>query len=82
MEVNMMQRRKILEEKIPEIEKTLAMVKYLVEKHESNEPVYTDYELNDTLYAKAKVEASGTVYLWLGVCCFFLRLFHQLTLDG
>ncbi|KAI8146486.1 Prefoldin subunit-domain-containing protein [Fennellomyces sp. T-0311] len=66
MEVNMMQRRKVLEEKIPEIEKTIAMVDFLVEKQESNEPVYTDYELNDTLYAKAKVEASGTVYLWLG----------------
>ena len=67
MEVNMLQRRKVLEEKIPEIEKTIAMVDFLVEKQESDEPVYTDYELNDTLYAKAKVEASGTVYLWLGV---------------
>ncbi|KAI7854905.1 Prefoldin subunit-domain-containing protein [Circinella umbellata] len=66
MEVNMLQRRKVLEEKIPEIEKTIAMVDFLVEKQESDEPVYTDYELNDTLYAKAKVEASGTVYLWLG----------------
>ncbi|KAI9495735.1 Prefoldin subunit-domain-containing protein [Zychaea mexicana] len=60
------QRRKVLEEKIPEIEKTIAMVDFLIEKQEVNEPVYTDYELNDTLYAKAKVETSGTVYLWLG----------------
>ncbi|KAI8349700.1 Prefoldin subunit-domain-containing protein [Blakeslea trispora] len=58
--------RKVLEEKIPEIEKTIAMVDLLTEKKETEEPLYTDFELNDTLYAKAKVEASGTVYLWLG----------------
>lgn len=67
MEINLLQRRKVLEDKIPEIEKTLVMVDFLAEKQETNEPVYTDYELNDTLYAKAKIEPSGTVYLWLGV---------------
>lgn len=67
MEINLLQRRKVLEEKIPEIEKTIAMVDLLTEKKETEEPLYTDFELNDTLYAKAKVEASGTVYLWLGV---------------
>ncbi|KAI8331445.1 Prefoldin subunit-domain-containing protein [Choanephora cucurbitarum] len=66
MEINLLQRRKVLEEKIPEIEKTIAMVDLLAEKKETEEPLYTDFELNDTLYAKAKVEASGTVYLWLG----------------
>ncbi|KAL1928204.1 hypothetical protein VTP01DRAFT_3120 [Rhizomucor pusillus] len=66
MEINLLQRRKVLEDKIPEIEKTLVMVDFLAEKQETNEPVYTDYELNDTLYAKAKIEPSGTVYLWLG----------------
>ncbi|KAI8646748.1 Prefoldin subunit-domain-containing protein [Parasitella parasitica] len=58
--------RKVLEEKIPEIEKTIAMVDLLTEKKESQEPLYTDFELNDTLYAKAKIEATGSVYLWLG----------------
>ncbi|KAI8071391.1 Prefoldin subunit-domain-containing protein [Gongronella butleri] len=66
MEVNLLQRRKVLEDKIPEIEKTIAMVKFLVEKQDSSEPVHTDFELNDTLYAQAKIEPSGTVYLWLG----------------
>ncbi|KAI8365929.1 Prefoldin subunit-domain-containing protein [Radiomyces spectabilis] len=66
MEINLLQRRKVLEEKIPEIEKTIAMVEYLTEKQASDEPVYSDFELNDTLYAQAKLEASGTVYLWLG----------------
>ncbi|KAI9029579.1 Prefoldin subunit-domain-containing protein [Phycomyces nitens] len=58
--------RKVLEEKIPEIEKTLAMVGFLTEKQASDEPVYTDFELNDTLYAQAKLEATNSVYLWLG----------------
>ncbi|KAG0175353.1 peptide chain release factor 1 [Apophysomyces sp. BC1034] len=66
MEVNLMQRRKVLEEKIPEIEKTIAMVDFLIERKESDEPIHSDFELNDTLYAQAKLEASGTVYLWLG----------------
>jgi hypothetical protein len=67
MEVNLLQRKKVLGENIPEIEKTIAMIDLLTEKKETQEPIYTDYELNDTLYAKAKVEASDSVYLWLGV---------------
>ncbi|KAI7870940.1 Prefoldin subunit-domain-containing protein [Spinellus fusiger] len=66
MEVNLLQRRKVLEEKIPDIEKTLNMVAYLTEKQTSDEPIYTDFELNDTLYAQAKLEATESVYLWLG----------------
>ena len=58
---------KVLEEKIPEIEKTIAMVDLLTEKKDNQEPLYTDFELNDTLYAKAKIEPSDSVYLWLGV---------------
>ncbi|KAI9263014.1 Prefoldin subunit-domain-containing protein [Helicostylum pulchrum] len=58
--------RKVLEDKIPEIEKTIAMVDLLTEKKDTQEPLYTDFELNDTLYAKAKIEATGSVYLWLG----------------
>ncbi|KAI9300509.1 Prefoldin subunit-domain-containing protein [Cunninghamella echinulata] len=66
MEMNLLQRRKILEEKIPEIEKTIAMVSFLTEKKEEQESVLTDFELNDTLFAQAKIEPNGTVYLWLG----------------
>ncbi|KAI8093718.1 Prefoldin subunit-domain-containing protein [Halteromyces radiatus] len=79
MEVNLLQRRKILEEKIPEIEKTLAMVALLTEKQEATEPVYTDFELNDTLYAQAKIEPSGTVYLWLGANVMLEYTFEEAT---
>lgn len=66
----MLQRKKILEEKIPEIQKTLSTVEFLMEKRDGDDDtptLETDFELNDTLYARAKIEPSGTVYLWLGV---------------
>ncbi|KAI8976539.1 Prefoldin subunit-domain-containing protein [Pilobolus umbonatus] len=66
MEMNLLQRRKVLEDKIPEIEKTMKMVHLLAEKKETKEPMYTDFELNDTLFAQAKIEPSNSVYLWLG----------------
>jgi hypothetical protein len=54
--------------KLPEIEKTLEMAKFLKERKENDaEPFSVQYELHDTLYATARVRAQDTVYLWLGV---------------
>lgn len=33
---------------------------------DTGETFTTNYELNDTLYAKAEITPSNTVYLWLG----------------
>ncbi|KAL1920793.1 uncharacterized protein VTP21DRAFT_11428 [Calcarisporiella thermophila] len=68
MEINMLQRRKALEEKIPEIEKTLAMVEFLASRRENGdtEPLETQFELNETLWAMAKINPPETVNLWLG----------------
>ncbi|KAJ1984173.1 hypothetical protein H4R34_000827 [Dimargaris verticillata] len=88
MENNMLQRRKTLESKIPEIEKTLAMVDFLIAKQvisevgfeglglkfyhivytlqDSDEPIRTRFELHDTCYARADIETTDRVYLWLG----------------
>ncbi|CAG8557097.1 1264_t:CDS:2 [Ambispora leptoticha] len=66
MEINFMNRKKGLEMKIPEIKKTLTVVEYLINKQESDEPIDTTFELNDTLWAAAKVKTTETVYLWLG----------------
>lgn len=77
MEINMLQRRKILEEKIPEIQKSLSTVEYLIEKQDGDDDtptMETEFELNDTLYARAKIEPSGSVYLWLGVSQSLMRL--------
>ncbi|PWN52765.1 hypothetical protein IE53DRAFT_384776 [Violaceomyces palustris] len=66
MEMNTAQRRRGLEEKIPDIRKTLQMVEFLKQKKDDPEPIRTTFELNDTLFAKAELEQTDNVHLWLG----------------
>lgn len=65
METHLLQRKKSLESKIPDIKKTLEAVEYLVTKTDG--PMEADFELADTLWAKARIPAScKKVNLWLG----------------
>lgn len=67
MEESTLRRLNGLKDKIPEIERTLSMVKYLNSKKDQDDPKFlTNYELNDTVYAKAEITATENVYLWLG----------------
>ncbi|PFH49281.1 hypothetical protein AMATHDRAFT_63484 [Amanita thiersii Skay4041] len=82
MDGNLTQRKQSLEDKIPDIKKTLDMVKFLKQKkdsktgasededdldeEDSEKPIRTTFELNDTLYAEAEIGTTDTVYLWLG----------------
>ncbi|KAI9206588.1 Prefoldin subunit-domain-containing protein [Polychytrium aggregatum] len=68
MEVHLLQRKKNLDNKLPEIKKTLDIVRFLVGKKETDPdtPIETQFELNETLWASAKIQPRGTVYLWLG----------------
>ncbi|KAL5343412.1 Prefoldin subunit-domain-containing protein [Aspergillus crustosus] len=69
MEVNTSRRATGLREKIPDIKKTLEMVRFLNSRRENDAaPLETNFELNDTLYARAVVDPGDTeeVYLWLG----------------
>ncbi|RAO65370.1 uncharacterized protein BHQ10_001382 [Talaromyces amestolkiae] len=82
MEMNTQRRSVGLKEKIPDIKKTLDMVRFLKLNRENAEDVeseddeeedgkgaiQTHFELNDTLYARAKIAPKDTeeVYLWLG----------------
>mmetsp|Transcript_45388 Transcript_45388/g.94482 ORF Transcript_45388/g.94482 Transcript_45388/m.94482 type:complete len:181 (-) Transcript_45388:375-917(-) len=53
--------------KIPDVEKSLALVKNLQSKQEAGESVTTRYNLADNVYGKAEVDTSvGIVNLWLG----------------
>ena len=55
------------QQKIPEIEKSLALVKHLKRKLEANEAVVTRYGFADTVYAKVELDVeAGIVNLWLG----------------
>lgn len=56
-----------LGEKIPDITKTLQTVQFLGSRAAEDEPFVTNFELNDTLYAKASVPHTEAVYIWLGV---------------
>ena len=54
-------------EKIPEIEKSLTLVRHLKVKQEANETLFTRYSLADAVFAKAELDTSaGVVNLWLG----------------
>ncbi|KAL9615537.1 MAG: hypothetical protein Q9167_000050 [Letrouitia subvulpina] len=66
MEVNTQRRAAGLKEKIPDIQKTLDMVKFLKTRKPGSDSIETTFELNDTLYAKAEVPPTDEVYLWLG----------------
>ncbi|CEJ56039.1 Putative Prefoldin subunit 3 [Penicillium brasilianum] len=70
MEVNTQRRGQGLREKIPDIKKTLEMVRFLKLRKEANPDtdLETNFELNDTLYARASVSPAEMeeVYLWLG----------------
>ncbi|RKP11925.1 hypothetical protein BJ684DRAFT_441, partial [Piptocephalis cylindrospora] len=66
MESNLLQRKKNLLNKKPELEKSLEMVQFLASRKDSDKSIETHYELNDTLYAKARIPSTNTVNLWLG----------------
>ncbi|KAJ5493043.1 Prefoldin subunit 3 [Penicillium diatomitis] len=70
MEVNTQRRGQGLREKIPDIQKTLEMVRFLKMRKQSSSDadLETNFELNDTLYARASVSTADMeeVYLWLG----------------
>lgn len=78
MEMNHLTRKRNLDAKIPEIRKTLEMVQFLEAEagdEDDAKEIETMYELNDTLYATAKIKPTGKVCLWLGVSLFDLFLF-------
>ncbi|CEH12886.1 Molecular chaperone Prefoldin, subunit 3 [Ceraceosorus bombacis] len=66
MEEKTFRRRQAMEEKIPDIKKTLAMVKQLQAYKEQRKTMSTHFELADTLFAHASIEPVEEVNLWLG----------------
>ncbi|KAF8250260.1 Prefoldin, subunit 3 [Wilcoxina mikolae CBS 423.85] len=67
MEMNMQRRAASLQDKIPDIRKTLETVQYLSLRKSGGKGFETTFELHDTLYAKAEIAGDmDEVYLWLG----------------
>jgi len=66
-ETSLTQKRQNYDLKIPDIEKSLALVKNLLSKKEDGVSITTRYSLADNVYGKAEVDTSvGIVNLWLG----------------
>lgn len=75
MEQSVLKRLTGVQDKMPDIEKTLAMVEHLSSQNDDDgadedddaDEVQTRFELNETLYVRAKVpRAPKKVCLWLG----------------
>ncbi|CAG89464.1 DEHA2F16610p [Debaryomyces hansenii CBS767] len=72
MEVSKKQQLGDLNVKIPDIEKNLNIISHIKETKKSDDEedktIETNFELNDTLYTRAAIDASSleSVYLWLG----------------
>jgi prefoldin subunit 5 len=74
MQQNVERRQAGLQEKLPEMKRTLEVVKFLKKKRQQTEdedddkPVKVTFSLQDTLYAKAQIKPRDVdeVYLWLG----------------
>jgi prefoldin subunit 5 len=65
-EANLDRTRASTKLKIPEIERSLDLVRHLIEKQGSAEKIKTHYNLADTVYGRAELEGDGRVCIWLG----------------
>ena len=66
MEESRTQQKASLKQKLPEIEKTLELVKYLMTKNLEGASISTRYCLSDNVYARAEALCDDRVCLWLG----------------
>ncbi|CAN0091561.1 unnamed protein product [Scytosiphon promiscuus] len=66
MESNMDKVKQSMKDKVPEIERSLELVKHLQERQAKKETVKTNYSLSDTVFAKAELKCDGRVCIWLG----------------
>lgn len=65
-EQQVLQNRKRLLEKLPEIKKSLDAVNALIKQRSTGKMVTADFELTSQIYAKAHLQDVDSVCLWLG----------------
>ncbi|CAM9335575.1 unnamed protein product [Laminaria digitata] len=66
MESNMDKAKQSMKDKVPEIERSLDLVRHLQERQAKQETVRTHYSLADTVFAQAELKCDGRVCIWLG----------------
>mmetsp|Transcript_36838 Transcript_36838/g.95409 ORF Transcript_36838/g.95409 Transcript_36838/m.95409 type:complete len:132 (-) Transcript_36838:327-722(-) len=64
--MRMLQNKKVLIDKLPQIKSALEAVKFLKSKKDAGEEVKANFELADAILAKARVKNAEKVCLWLG----------------
>jgi hypothetical protein len=72
METQMLQQKKSLLQKVPDIQTALRAVDFLITKKESNESFQSQFELSDNVFANATVNPDDKICLWLGVLLYFI----------
>lgn len=63
MEFNLLLKKKRLQNKVPELKRSLSMIEKL---QTQSEEFNTQFLLSEQVFAKAKMQPTKTVYLWLG----------------
>jgi prefoldin subunit 5 len=66
IEASLQQNRIRLGNKLPDIKRALDTVQMLCDKRGTGEELNMNFELVDSVYAKAVVKDAESVYLWLG----------------
>ncbi|XP_017788344.1 PREDICTED: prefoldin subunit 3 isoform X2 [Habropoda laboriosa] len=66
MEYNLFNKRKRLKAQIPDLEKSLEMIKKLQQEKDNSKDLETQFLLSEQVYAKAIIPPTDKVCLWLG----------------
>eukprot|EP00823_Brevimastigomonas_motovehiculus_P008114 TRINITY_DN7385_c0_g1_i1.p1 TRINITY_DN7385_c0_g1~~TRINITY_DN7385_c0_g1_i1.p1 ORF type:complete len:243 (+),score=62.71 TRINITY_DN7385_c0_g1_i1:25-729(+) len=67
MESQLIQQKKGLLSKIPDIKNALNTLQVLIDRQDSDESVKTTFQVSETVYAKAEIQNKAkTIFLWLG----------------
>lgn len=66
IEYNLVNKRRRLKAQIPDLEKTLEVIKKLQQKKDSSRELETQFLLSEQVYAKAIIPPTDKVCLWLG----------------
>ncbi|XP_076924596.1 prefoldin subunit 3-like [Bidens hawaiensis] len=66
VEMKLLAQQRDLQAKIPDIEKCLDVVATLQAKKEIDETLLTDFEVSEGIYARARIDNTDSVCLWLG----------------
>jgi prefoldin subunit 5 len=66
MEVGLLQKKEKLKTQIPDIKQSLDMVRLIQQNKQKEKTIETDFILAHNLYARAEIQPSDRVGLWLG----------------